>query len=238
MDLSSASQRVVVAAISAAFLGGCDFVLGLRHFSPPPDAPVPPDAPPCVTPAVHDTFDTDPPCSQWGHTDEAPVGTTVTVANGQLVFMLAPNIDQTRGACEANQVSPFTPDSGVFVQTGTATSGPEFKVLMALWGTNVSVISWSLTSIDFGRGADVNHLTSYGTHAFDPVLTAWVRMRPLPDMSAIVAEYGSDGLHWNLLGTDPITPPTDIAITLIGGTFAATPSPAPITFDGLDTCPL
>ncbi len=207
-------------------LAGCDRVLGLHAF---PDAA--PDAPPCVTPFVHDSFDQAPPCSTWGHSYGDNAGTTVSVANGQLVIQPGANAVTTSGGCGSNGDVTF--DSGVFLQVTTLPAGYEYMLAAATWADGTSQqISWSSTAVAF-----VHDKTTLNQIPFDPMSTTWVRMRPSPDGTATIAETSGDGLHWQMFATDPVAPPATVGINLVAGVFAAEAAPAPVKFDALNVCP-
>jgi hypothetical protein len=214
-------------------LAGCNQILGIDHTSlERPDAR--PDAPPCLMPAIYDTFDTAPPCSAWGYATQDTSGTTVAVAGGELVIAPAPNVQNTFGGCAPNGDIAFDADSGVFVEVDSPPDGSEYMHLHVDWSGSASV---SLIGFAVGSVVYVRDNVKYGTATFDPAQPIWGRMHPLRDGSAIVAETSPDGMYWTQFASDPVAPPTMIKVGLIGGTFFAEPSPAAIRFAAFDICP-
>lgn len=207
-------------------LGGCTGVFGIQHVRAAPDAPIDTPPPPCTSVAVYaDTFDTPPPCSMWGFVDSA--ASTVSVAQGQLVIVPDPNNTSTRGGCLSSGNAPFTPESGIFIESAMPGAPNEYKFA----GIDQLTIAWDATSVSFSLTN-----TMFASVPFGPN-TRWTRVRPTPDRTMVVAETAPDGLTWTPAGSVAFAAPSTVRLSLYGGTFAPIASPPPITFDGVDVCP-
>lgn len=214
-----------------ASLAACSQVLGLQQPVVAADADVdaPADAPPCIMPFVHDSFDTTPACASWGQPFTGSGG-TVAVANGQLVIQPAAQTTDSIGGCMSAGSVRFA--DGIFVQVTTPPSGTEFMELLVTWpDSSEQAIGWGPTTIEF------RHSPQTTSVPFDPRSTTWVRLRPL-DATTSVAETSGDGVTWTVFATDPSPPPAAVSLALEGGTFTQDPNPPPILFDGLNVCPM
>ena len=65
----------------------------------------------------------------------------------------------------------------------------------------------------------------------------WWRIRPSAEGIAIVGEVSPDGLHWQVVGVDPVAPPAAIRVELGMGTYAPEATPSTARFGGVDECP-
>ena len=191
-------------------------------------------------PELYDAFDSEPVCSPIGFADNDPT-TTVTSDNGRLAIAPGANTTSTRGGCIAGKMA-FTAQSGVFMHATSLPDGAEYKFFALYWvGSPMNTtVFWNTTDVVVTRAMssmDPNPLTVADV-TFDPIATAWVRVRPSDDGTAILVETSADGLTWNVIGTDTVTPPTSVGITMYGGTFAAESAPRTIYFDDFNVCPI
>jgi hypothetical protein len=197
------------------------------------DAP-PVDAPPgmCTSLAVHDTFDSGPPCQTWGYAFIDDAGGMVMVRNGEL--NIAPGINAGAGlshiGCATTAAVDFS--AGAFVQVTTPPTMDEYMEFYA--GT--VVVAWRPTMIKVSHN-DFGTTTLLGMVPFDAATTSLVRVRPSDDQMSVVVETSGLDFHWTLAATDPVAPPATASIEVDGGTNSPDPAPAPIVFQGLNVCP-
>ena len=219
---------------------GCDGVFGLSSVPPlPPDAgsggpaDVAPDAPPCVMPVVHDSFDSLPTCGSWGAAFGDDTGTTATAMNSTLVIQPGFGGDGTasHGGCIAPGQSSFS--AGFFMQVKAPPAGNEYLTASLYFATTDVTVHWTATAISLTQGG-----TERGNKDFDPLKTTWVRVRPADDALSVVAETSPDGRAWTRFAEATVAAPPDVTISIIGGLFATpmTP-PSPIVIDGMNVCP-
>ncbi len=199
----------------------------------------------CAMPAtVHDSFDVGPPCGAWGTADTAM--TTLAIANGELLVTSDANIETTRGGCLTDPADPmpFDPDVGLFIQLGQIGDEDEYITLQAIWSDNelADMLRWGslpTPTLELDRKDQVTEMATetFGTVGYDSATSAWARMRPSADRTAIVAEYSADGQTWHQFAMDPTPAPTGVQVQLYAGTFTSDPSPAVVGFESLNTCP-
>jgi hypothetical protein len=210
-------------------LAGCTEAFGIQRLHRPDaavDAPIDAPLPPCAPVAVYaDTFDTSPPCSQWGFVDNSSA--SVSVAGGQLVIVPDASNASTRGGCLSSGNAPFDPDTGIFIESAMPGAPNEYKYA----GIDQLTIAWDPTNVYFSLSNSQFAMVPFGAN------TRWTRVRPTADRTMVIAETAPDGLTWTTVGSVAFAAPTTARILFYGGTFAPIASPPPITFDGFDVCP-
>lgn len=219
-------------------LAGCDQLLGVEQTVAMHVDAAPIDGPSCTTALdVHDTFDSSPACAPWGFLDNTSNSMT-TSGGGRLVIQPAPNAINTRGGCIENGTMAFDTASGVFVKVASRPATNEYQELLLEWDNGHELgLLW---------GGNIEYVQDHSlvvSVRFDPVTTAWVRVRPTPDHTAILCEYSADAAQWTVLGIDPVAAPARVRVSLHGGVCGGgigcpgTNPSAPIYFERLNTCP-
>ena len=217
-----------------AALAGCDIVLGFGTAKPPPDGPPdgPIDAPKCMAGGFHDDLTTPGPCGTWGNLTGVGNG-TVAEGSGQLTIT---NTNNGIIGCQSN--SSITLDEyGLFVKVDQPSEPPGGYMVMMLHdsGTTFKLqVGLRNNGLDFVDSL-ANH--TYGTMAFSMATTSFVRIRPNPMTSEMVAEVSGDAANWKLLGKTTEHYGTMFELELSAGGNSGSAVMVTSVFSHLNTCP-
>lgn len=183
----------------------------------------------CATPAIVDPFDgATPPCETWG---QQFGNAQVTASGGVLSITPAANF-QNSGGCVSGDPIEFI-DGGVFVEVlAVLPPGHGFVSLTVQGGPTQPSITARDGELRLTVPGDVIAAMPY-----DPTAMRWWRLRPDRASRSTVAEFATDGSHWQRLGALDVPPEPQIILELSAGTDAAEAAPATARAAHLDVCP-
>jgi hypothetical protein len=235
--------------IVALLASGCDLVFGAKPLAPPSDAAsldavpdAPPDAPPdartCQPQLIHDDFTGTSLCDGWG----TPTGLAAMEGGGMLAITPVASTPGSQGGCFSSTPVAFGPD-GVFLQVTTIVNEADNN------GSGGTFIFFQTRSPTPGNGVTLNmsvggsmlSVQAGSTTAaapYDPIAMRWWRIRPVPELPAVVGEVSPDGLTWQTILSAPGPVPTSVTLEFTSGEYGnGVPAPGTTTIEGFNICP-
>ncbi len=216
-------------------LAGCDVVLALEERAPAPDAAI--DAvdafdttpPPCLADSFDDGVDT---ARRWRLLKESNTPVVVDEEGGQLRIALVSSAPHYNAVISRGEYDMVGGSALVeVVEVGTGVGDVETAFMLSLdvaLAYRMGVYQTTLYLDEYRGSAPASRVT----RAFDPVLDRWWRFRDAG--ASIELETSPDGLTWTTKNSRPsVSAPSAVSVSLIGGTYAPTPSPGTARFDNL-----